>query len=221
MSIKIIACESMKNELMYYNDKNMDIEFIPMGLHAHPDKLHTELQSRIDKVENCSRIVLAFGLCGGALKNIKSKYPITIPKVHDCVPLFLGSREKFKEIQSSIVGTLYLSNGLMSEDSQGKLLSMLNEHNIMAEKYGEKKALKLFRRMFENYTDIRFIETEVKAAEKSIEDSKKMAELLELNYSTMKGSKDYMYSIMNGPYDDERFINIPSNTSIDEYCFFD
>lgn len=94
MTIKIIACEVMKEELLGITSKShVEYEFIPMKLHLYPQKLHKELQDILDHSSGYLKFIMAFGLCGGATKNFKATdSPLIIPRVHDCLPLLLVSK---------------------------------------------------------------------------------------------------------------------------------
>src|SRR5690348_11494835 len=113
MRIKIIACEVMKEELLAVQSaENLEYEFISMGLHTYPEKLRKELQKILDESVGYSRVILAFGLCGGAAKNLKaSNFILTIPRVHDCIPIFLGSKERFEKLRKEEKGTFYHTCG--------------------------------------------------------------------------------------------------------------
>ncbi|HBS58739.1 MAG TPA: hypothetical protein DEA44_05685, partial [Firmicutes bacterium] len=66
MTVKIIACEVMKEELLAIAPRQpVEYEFVSMGLHLHPPKLHRYLQEILDRARGYAQIVLAFGLCGG------------------------------------------------------------------------------------------------------------------------------------------------------------
>lgn len=98
MPIRIIACEVMKEELLAVTPATkVEFQFISMGLHIYPEKLGAELQHMLDGSKGYERVVLAFGLCGGAARNLKTvDFILTIPRVHDCIPILLGSNERLK-----------------------------------------------------------------------------------------------------------------------------
>jgi len=83
MAYKIIACEVMKSELLAVKaGTDVDFVFVEMGLHLHPARLHEELQKIIDDSSGYERVVLAFGLCGGAAHNLRAPgCTLTIPKI--------------------------------------------------------------------------------------------------------------------------------------------
>ena len=76
------------------------IDMIDKKLHTEPEKLKREIQLRLDALKpEWDFVVLGFGLCGGALNGIKSgKHTLIIPRCHDCISLFLGSKELYSDI---------------------------------------------------------------------------------------------------------------------------
>lgn len=204
MTIKIIACEVMKEELLSIEPVTaVEYEFVPMALHLYPEKLGNKLQDIINKSQGYSRVVLAFGLCGGALRGLQaSNCILTIPKVHDCISIFLNLDHE-DSIYEKQIGTFYLSCGWMITEK-----SILSEHKRIKEKYGEKKALRILERMYDSYRRVLFIKTGCSSEEVAMEQSKQIAELLKLRHETVKGSNGFMENILNGPWDNKKFINI-------------
>lgn len=145
MSVKIIACEVMKEELLAIKPREqVEYEFISMGLHLYPKKLHQELQSILDRSLGYSKIILAFGLCGGAVRDLKAAHtPLVIPRVHDCVPILLGSKHIYEQIHNEEKGTFYLTCGWMITEQ-----NILSDHQRIVGKYGMKKALSVLERIY-------------------------------------------------------------------------
>lgn len=216
MTVKIIACEVMKEELLAITPNyQVEYEFIPMKLHLYPQKLHKELQDILDRSLGFSKIIIAFGLCGGATKNLKaSDSPLIIPRVHDCLPLLLGSRAAYKHFVKEEKGTFYLSCGWMITEK-----NILSEHQRVKEKYGDKKALRVLDRMYDSYKKILFIHTSSTEEETTMQQSRQIAELLKLNYDTIQGNDAYIKKIVNGPWDEDDFANIKPFELIEEELF--
>ena len=143
MRLKVIACEVMKEELLAAAAGNApDFEFVPQGLHAHPEKLNEELQRLLDDTTGYSRVVLAFGLCGGGAKNLRAgDFTLTIPRVHDCIAVLLGSRKAFDVVRREEPGTLYLSAGWVRGEAP-----IISEYGRTVAKYGEARAVSLLKR---------------------------------------------------------------------------
>jgi Protein of unknown function (DUF1638) len=77
----------------------VDVTMFPRGLHDDPPDLRTRLQGAIDEAPpGYDAIVLGYGLCGGATAGIEAReVPVVLPRAHDCITLFLGTRERYGE----------------------------------------------------------------------------------------------------------------------------
>jgi len=216
MTVKIIACEVMKEELLaIVPETPVEYEFISMKLHLYPQKLHKELQDILDRSQGFSKIILAFGLCGGATKNLKAAdSPLIIPRVHDCRPLLLGSKTAYEHFVKEEKGTFYLSCGWMITEK-----NILTEHQHVCEKYGEKKALRILDRLYDSYKKVLFIHTDCPEAEAALQQSRQIAELLKLSYDTVQGNDAYLQKIVNGPWDEDHFAHIAPFEMIEEELF--
>lgn len=149
----IIACEAFKGELGFFKDSiTVEILWIEQALHNVPDKLHLNILKKIEEAEeylNPGDIILLFmGNCGGALKGISSQtLTLVYPNVDDCIPVILGSMEKFKAIQTEKPGTFYLNKNWI--DAGEDPLSSSKKYIAT---YGEKKGWKVSKLMYKNYT---------------------------------------------------------------------
>lgn len=220
MSVKLIACEVMKEELLAAsadNPKVPDFEFVPQGLHSHPEKLNQELQGRLAGTRGYSRVVLAFGLCGGGARNLRAgDFTLTIPRVHDCVTLLLGSKARFDELRQEEPGTLYLSAGWVKGEAP-----VISEFARTAAKYGEKKAISLLKRIYNAYRRVLFISTGSGQEAEHIERSLEVARVLDLAHEHAVWDAGFVRRLVSGPWDDVDFINLPPFGVIDELSFLD
>ncbi|TWH49407.1 DUF1638 domain-containing protein [Sporomusa sp. KB1] len=216
MTIKIIACEVMREELLTVKTKqNIEIEVVPMGLHSHPKKLHCELQRLLNDSVGYEKIILAFGLCGGAAKGLQAgANPLIIPRVHDCISLFLGSRERYDCLSREEPGTFYFTCGWTTA---GKDLFFARQR--IMEKYGEKKALRILSRMYDGYRRILFIRTGCQEEERGLKKSYEQAEILNLRHETIPGDLSYIGKLVNGPWRRDLFIHIAPYETVREEHF--
>lgn len=205
MGTKIIACDVMKEELLSIPAANAtDYEFLPMGLHDQPDKLHSELQRALDGSPGYDRIILGFGLCGNATRDLEAKHcEMVIPRVHECIPLLLGCNETYEKIKAEGIGVYFLTGG-WTEGEQG----LLNEYQRCCNKYGNKEAAEIFEMMFKNYSRLFFINTCHPRLGKAREYARKVAGIFSLNYQEAEGSKGYLTRLVNGPWNENEFITV-------------
>ncbi len=99
----VIACAVLAVDIRHSAKKlGLDIEykFLEAGLHNSPRLLKEKLQAAIDEISSsglCDRIIIGYGICGKGTIGVQSrKIPLTIPKVHDCIAMFLGGDEAYK-----------------------------------------------------------------------------------------------------------------------------
>lgn len=124
-SIHVIACGVLSTDLRHVCERlalPVSLEFLPGGLHTRPDELRQHLQERIDRVSasfHGERIVVGYGLCGRGTVGLHARHvPLAIPRVHDCIALFLGSDEAYRRQFSRFPGTYYVSAGWIEEKAQ-------------------------------------------------------------------------------------------------------
>jgi len=181
-----------------------EFEFVSMDYHLYPKKLGKELQNIIDRSIGYDRIILAFGLCGGAARDLKAtNCALTIPRVHDCISIFLSSDEGCVCDFKKETGTFYLSCGWMITEK-----SILADHQRILEKFGSKKAFSILDRMYDGYKKVLFIGTGSPSEDKVILQSKQIAQLLKVKHETIQGRTEFIEKIVRGPWDDINFINI-------------
>ena len=216
MNTKIIACEVMKDEILALGPlQDIEVEFVSMDYHLYPKKLGKELQHIIDRSKDYDRIVLSFGLCGGASDGLKANNcTLTIPKVHDCISVFLYKGTGCVCDFQKELGTFYLSRGWMITEK-----SILLEHQRIMKKYGKKRAFRVLNRMYGDYKKVLFIKTDCSSQDEIIVKSKEVANLIGVNYEIIHGKTSFIEKIIKGPWDDENFINIPPFQILNEDYF--
>ncbi len=111
-----IVCDVMKNEFERFKKEDqdgLDCVYMEQHLHDTPDTMRVKLQEEIDKVgDEYNNIILIYGQCSNGVVGLKSdKHEIIIPKVDDCISLFLGSKQKYIEVFKKDPATYYLCRG--------------------------------------------------------------------------------------------------------------
>jgi hypothetical protein len=115
--LKVLACEIVFRELSYTAARSrnlIDLEFLTQGHHDKPAHGRLDLQQRIDAVPagKYDAIVLGYGLCSNILSGLTAVHtPLVIPRAHDCITFFLGSKERYRELFDANPGTYYYTSG--------------------------------------------------------------------------------------------------------------
>ena len=128
--VHIIACGVLSVDIKHIAPElNLDIAttYLPGGLHNNPKELRRRLQETIDEVSAMShvtQIAIGYGVCGRGTVGIHARsVPLAIPRVHDCIALFLGSDAAYREEFAKCPGTYYISAGWVKEKVQPKSAS--------------------------------------------------------------------------------------------------
>jgi hypothetical protein len=117
MFLKVIVCEIAFREFCHTAARSpnlIDFEFLTQGYHDRPAVGRAEIQRRIDAAPagKYDAIVLGYGLCSNILTGLTTAHtPLVIPRAHDCITFFLGSKERYREFFDANPGTYYYSSG--------------------------------------------------------------------------------------------------------------
>ena len=156
---------------------DIGVRYLEGGLHDRPHLLREKLQAAIDDISasgRCERIMIGYGVCGRGTVGIQARdIPLSIPKVHDCMALFLGGDREYQREFKKYPGTYYISAGWYEEKtepfSQQKKTVFLGDQKLsydeLVDKYGENAAKETYRFLStwkQNYQRAAFIETGVK-----------------------------------------------------------
>ena len=131
MKIRCLSCEALAR-MVYINaafsPHMIDVDIIRLGLHNTPDSLRDTLQARIDALAGSGydAVVLAYGLCGKSTNGlIAREVPVIIPRAHDCITLFLGSRRRYQDQFENQPGTYwYALDYLQRRENDNIVLSL-------------------------------------------------------------------------------------------------
>jgi hypothetical protein len=102
--IGVLACSVFEKEIALLTRAAThlaEVRFFEIGLHDQPDRLRDTLQEHIDRLDNrtdLEAVVLAYGLCGRGTARLRTtSHPLVIPRAHDCITVFMGSKETYAE----------------------------------------------------------------------------------------------------------------------------
>ena len=212
----LIACQTVWEEVRAFLPEGMSFEEVDMGLHTHPDKLRVALQCLVDAVEaERDTILLGFGLCSNAVVGLMSRYQrLIVPRVHDCVPMFLGSKAAYAAQAEKELGTYYLTKGFI-EGADGDDNSVLS-YNRLDAKYGREKADKILGYMLKNYTRLALINTGNYGLEHYRKVAKEAAGRLKLRFEEIPGANDLIRKLVCGPWDEDILVFPPRETVTEE-----
>jgi len=240
-----IVCDVMKQDLeKIVKDKkinNLDLIFMEQHLHNTPELMRQKLQEKVSSLNGCyDKIILGYGLCSNGVTEIVSgKHEIIIPKVDDCISLFLGSKEKYLEMFKKDPATYYFCKSWIEyagDPYRGYLLWTGKEDQIPGQwirakevygsrRYNEGTARLLVGEMMKNYkrivlinnNDIETIHRQY--LEKMIIFLNEVLER-ELVFEEIPGSSKFLEKIVLLDIDEKNFLSFKPGQKITQKDFF-
>jgi hypothetical protein len=203
-------------EILPILPQGVDCETMDFGLHVNPDKLRKALQEKIDASgKEEGTILLGYGLCSRAVVGLRSeRSSLVVPRVDDCIGIFLGSRGAYFKQAKTDPGSYYLTKGWIEAGD-----NLFGSHHQMVERYGPEMAEKLIKRMLQNYTRLVFINTGKYRVEHYREYSKNIASRYDLRFEEIKGSPTLVDKIVNGSWDEDFVVVSPGQPiSYEAFC---
>jgi hypothetical protein len=237
MKIKCIACEALARPVYLAAATSphiVDVTLLKLGHHNQPANLKTMLQAKIDEAngQGYDAVALAYALCGKATEGIVAcGLPVVIPKAHDCITLFLGSRDRYNEQQQLCPGTYWYEQDYIERgnevDSPFALGSATgNEEMIKAtyetyvEKYGKDNADYLMEVMGAwqaHYQRAVYIDLKI-GKDHDVEDqAKQQAARRGWIFERMEGDMSLIHRLLNGEWNDDFLVLQPGSRSIMTY----
>jgi hypothetical protein len=205
----VIACATVIEEMLPHLPEDANVEVMDFGLHVNPTALRTTLQRAIDTAsETRDSIILGYGLCSQAVVGLRANgCTLVVPKVDDCISIFLGSGEAYREQSRRVPGTYYLTKGWIEAGD-----TPFDEYDRLVEQYGSEKARWLMSRMLKNYTRLALINTGQYELERYRDYSRRTAERFGLRYEEIAGSDALVRRMLHGPWDGSFVVARPGET---------
>lgn len=233
---KFLGCEVLYREACYLAakvDTRVDVEFLDKGLHdLDSDQMRDEIQTRIDAVDaeaGYEAILLGYARCNDGLVGLEARsLPLVIPKSHDCIALFFGSRQAYKEYFDKHPGTYYLTTGWMERDEfepqSGQYvqsayghkavmakLGLAQSYDEMVAQYGKDNAdylLETVGNWTSHYDRILYLEMGTCDETPFVQQARRKAEQLDLEFHTTHGDISLLERMFRGQWNDD-FLVVP------------
>jgi hypothetical protein len=238
---KLIACEIMFREVCYLlsqTENVVDVVFMQKGLHdLGKEKMLGLLQEELDKVEpdKYDAILLGYGLCNNGVWGLNAHTQLVIPRAHDCITFFMGSKERYKDYFGANPGTYYKTSGWVERETgltpQGvsvmESLGINKTYEEYVQEYGEENAKFIMETLgswTDNYTKMIFIDMTAANESGAVISfgnsdlhkrlTQEKAEEMGWAYEEMAGDIRLIRKLIDGDWDEDEFLIVPPGSRI-------
>lgn len=210
----MISCEIFHRELCHVvagSPNVVDIDFLTQGLHdIGAERMRDRIQEEIDRVDasRYDAVLLGFALCSNGVLGVRARgRPLVIPRAHDCIALFLGSRQGYEEIYHEEPGTYYRTSGWFERDRENLettvgSMSFLADPEALAREFGEDAARYLAESMGSwkvNYRRVVYIDLGLGNTERYRRESLEEARENGWEYREVRGDLRLLRGLVDGP----------------------
>jgi Protein of unknown function (DUF1638) len=205
----------------------ISVRLYDQGLHNVPKNLRSRLQAEIDAIQpdSCAAILLAYGTCGLATIGLKARHtPLVLPRAHDCITLYLGSRQRYQEEFDAHPGTYWYSQDYLERnpDSSVALGAASIEvsealYQEYVQKYGKENADYLMETMGEwgkHYDRAVYIDTGLEQGVVYEQIAREQAERRNWHFERREGDRRLLHMLLNGEWSEGEFLIVPPNHAI-------
>ncbi len=212
----VIACATVIEEMLPLLPPDVGHHILDFGLHTDPVRLRGEIQKAIDELSGqADVIILGYGLCSQGVVGLEARdATLVVPRVDDCISIFLGSRSAYRRQSRLEPGTYYLTKGWIEVGD-----SPFAEFDRMVVKYGRTKADRMITLMLAHYKRLALINTGQYELERYRAYAREEADRFGLRYEEIEGSDDLVKRMIDGPWDDQ-FVVVPPGEVIRFEHFF-
>jgi hypothetical protein len=211
---KIIACNVMWRELCFFAARTghaFAYRFLPYGLHGEPDGLRRELQQAIDASgDGYEALLLGYGLCSKGVEGIVARSTrLVIPRGHDCMTCFLGSKERYRAYFDSHPGTYWYTPGWIENHLPPGKERYETHYRQYAQTYGEENArylMEMEQGWFREYSTAAYIDLGVGNSAGYEAFTRKCAAWLKWTFTRLDGDPGLVEGLVGGTWDADAFL---------------
>lgn len=236
---KFIGCEIIYREacaLAASGPHRVDVEFLCKGLHdLTTEDMRSKIQASVDDVTADSgyqAILLGYARCNDGLVGLQARHvPLVIPRAHDCITFFFGSRSAFREYFNRYPGTYYATTGWIERNRPGAdgysrpaygmegvmaRLGLTESYEEMVAKHGKENADYIIDSLGgwqKSYCRSLYLEMGTCDEQPLIDVARQQAADQDWEFEVRKGNWQLLRKLFHGEWDDD-FVIVPPGKAI-------
>ncbi|MCE0498203.1 MAG: DUF1638 domain-containing protein [Methylacidiphilales bacterium] len=220
----VLACEVLKLEAETFAKDYphiVAVEILEMNLHEKPALLKDTLGKKISEVEARHRpdaVALVYGLCGKGLVGVRAQTcPLVVARAHDCVTLFLGSKERYLQMQKEQPETYWYTPGWNRTERAPSPEKFARLRREFTQKFDEEEVEYLLEeemRALQTYKAGAYVDLDVGDSKEYEAYAKKCVEWMGWKFERQTGDRGLLTDLLAGRWDDERFLIVPPGCEI-------
>jgi len=240
MRLKLIACKALCRELSWLSalsENNIDITYVRQGYHNAPEVLRRNLQQEIDSVESgkdphtndlggngdgvtplnkadFDAILIGYGLCSNGIVGLHSRsHTLVIPRGHDCITFFLGSKERYMEYFRGLPGCYWYTASWIENADMPCEAQEARMREYYLEKGYDEEDLDFFMEEMNGWTKTYKNAAYIKMPFYDKADyrrfTKEAADFFHWDYHEIDGDLSLLERFLAGNWDPEDFLVVP------------
>jgi hypothetical protein len=224
----VIACQVFYREFCRLAAEAavvVDLDFMPQGLHdIESADMARRIQDSVDAADGrgYDAVLLGYALCNNGIVGVEARScPLIVPRAHDCITLFLGSRERYGRMFEGKPGTYYLTTGWIERDDSGpdgagqpkmSTMGLDRAPEEYIREYGAENARYIMETIqggLHYYTDLVYIDMGEGDLFGHVSRARDRADERGWAFKHVPGSWELLSSLVSGAWDAARFLTVP------------
>lgn len=214
----VVSCGVLAEEtshILAHQKEEITLLTLELRQHEQPHRLQSNLQNTIDRLEkerpNLKEIIFVYGLCSGGIAGLKARNTrLIFPRAHDCLALFLGSRERYEELIRANPRRYWYTPGWLEGAEMPGQETYEAKAAWYRQQFDEEEAeylIEMQKETWAHYDTATWVDLGTANATKGREKTRHAAEWLGWKVEYHKGDKTWLEELLLGPWKDpEKFL---------------
>jgi hypothetical protein len=217
-NIALLACSVFEREIALLAGAAphlVETRWYEIALHDRPDELRAKLQAELDDIDThdgIDAVVLAYGLCGLGTAGLRAgRHPFVLPRAHDCITLFLGSKERYAAHQRGCPSCIYYTPGwnrARRVPGPDRLAYIREEFSKQFDEDDVEFLIESENQIWAMHDTATYMDLGTAEAEEEAAYAKRCADAMGWKFERLRGDPTLLRDLLWGNWDDARFLTI-------------